>query len=609
MKKNFFVTLLLLSSSFPLGCSTASQPMKELPKGDQYETVAILGTNDIHGALAAMDLKTREYPGVSPTPYQAGGMAVMGSYVRILQKEFGDHLIWLDAGDEFQGTLESNSQGGAPMVRSFNTLGLNAAAIGNHEFDFGVANLKQRMSEAKYPYLAANIYDRKTKERAQFPNTLPHVLLQAGRLKIGVIGLSTLETPTTTRPENVKRYEFKDLTETTLREAAALRKEGADIIVITSHVGLKCDLSIHPESQLRTQDQKQGACDPKSEIVQFLNSLPPGTVDAVVSGHSHQVVHHWIDGIPVVQGGVSGRYINVIYLTYDFSKHRLMRDETQIEGPIPVCEKVFKNRGDCNGDVLNAPGADRGELVRASFHGTQIQPDAKIQTQLKPVLEHSTRLKNQIIAFAARPLEHPREAESEVGNLVADAVRDSVSADIAILNNGGIRAPWEAGPITYGDVYRTLPFDNFIVRLKLKGRELKTLLSIVESGSKGISPVSGVRMKLIPLHDPAPSNDMNGDGKIESWEFNRILKVTLQDGTPIHDSKSYTVATLDFLIHGGDDWAWFISQLKGSALRGKSGELERDATIHRLRKLNKQGPINSTEHPLIDPERPRFTFK
>jgi 5'-nucleotidase len=597
-----FAALILLTLT---QCATEPKTIESLlPVGVDYETVAIVGTNDIHGAIVPLSLKTRDAAGVPSTSYEAAGIGVLATYIRRLRNEFGDHLIWLDAGDQFQGSLESNTTRGGPMVAFFNLMGLSASAIGNHEFDFGVPNLEARMKEAHYPYLDANILDKKSGKVVNFPNSHPHFVVQTGHLKVGIIGLSTVETPTTTRPDNVKNYRFASLKATTLREAEELRQEGANIIVVVAHAGLFCDLSRQPENRIRSVTDIQGDCDPKKgEIVDLLNALPHGTVDAVVSGHTHTVVHHWINGVPVIQGGVSGKNMNVIYLTYDLAKRHLMTDQTHIEGPIPICESVFQNRKDCNGDVQDT---QRGPLVPAIFRGEPVHADAEVQALIKPVVDRTAEIKKEVLAEAARPVEVKREGESEMGNLMSDAVRAATGADVAILNSGGVRAPWEAGPITYGAVYRTSPFDNYIVVLKLKGKDLKTLLRIVESGSKGVSPTSGLRMKLLPFDSKAPSDDLNGNGKIEPWKYNRIVDLKLSNGEPIQDSKTYRVATIDFLVAGGDDWGWIMSRLKGQQLGEKSSILERDALLQYLKK--QKGPINSEKHPLIDPKHPRVEF-
>jgi len=582
--------------------------------GDGLETLVVMGTNDIHGALAPMSLKTRDSAAV---PYQAGGVAYLASYVQTLRSRFGDHFIWLDGGDEFQGTIESNTEKGKPMVLFFNKMGLNAAAVGNHEFDYGpetpespdkLGALKARMLEAHYPYVASNIYEKGTHERPPFPNTYPHTMLTAGRLKVGVIGLSTIDTPRTTRAENVQSLDFGPLKEATLREAKALREEGANVVLITAHAGTKCEHGRGPiGNTVRTSTDPQGECDDE-EMVQLLRSLPTGTVDGVVAGHTHQVIHHWIAGTPVIEGGANGRYFNVMYLVYDWKTHKLLTDRTRIEGPVPVCPQVFENQNDCNGDRV-APHEGRGALVTPKFHGETIRPNSEVQAMLDVSFAKSAELKKQVFGQAARPIEPNRTAESALGDLVADSVRAAAHADIAVVNSGGIRAPLESGPITYGDIFRVLPFDNAISVIKMSGKELRLMIRIAESGSRGVFPSSGLKLTLISSTDDAPSNDLNGDGKIDTWEINRILDVRLADDNPIQDKKMYTVATIDFLVTGGDDLGWFMKQLPAERIQLDAAGLMRDGLATYVRTLSAAGPINSLERPIVDPTNPRVKFE
>ena len=573
-------------------------------QGD-LETIVILGTNDIHGGLAPVEQNSREESSTPSVKYLSGGMANLATYLRVLREEFGSRFLWLDGGDEFQGSIDSNSQKGVPMVAVFNELGLGAAAIGNHEFDFGVAELKERMTEAKYPYLAANITEKSNGKLAAFPNTLPSTILNAGHLKVGVIGLSTLETPTTTRPDFVQDYSFENLKDATVHEAQSLRKKGAHLVVIVAHVGLFCSPGKKTGHAVRKFTDPQGDCNEDGELVKFLKALPQGAADAVVAGHSHQVIYHWVAGLPVVQGGAFGRYLNLIYLTYDWGQKKVVKDRTLIEGPIPVCERVFENQGDCNGEKP-APKDGRGSLVRNYFHGRKIHPDSAIEKLLEPYFKKSEVIKKTIVGTAARAIDHQRFKESELGNLVSDAIRLEAKTDFALVNSGGLRAPLESGPLTYEAVFRSLPFDNAIATLKLTGRELKLLLRITESGSRGFAPVSGLTLKLLDTSVDASSTDLNGNGKIEPWEINRLLETKSQDGSPIKDDQTYTLGTVDFLLVGGDDFSWFMSQIPKDRVQLNTGGILRETVVKYLAQIS---PVNTSEKPLIDPAHLRLNFQ
>jgi 5'-nucleotidase len=592
-------------------------PTQEKQEAD-IETIAIAGTNDIHGALAIETDKTRESDPALVTEYRRAGMPTLASYIRILRKQLGDRLLWLDAGDEFQGSIESNMEKGKAMVGFFNLTGLQGAAIGNHEFDFGpetnentdrLSALKTRMSEAQYPYLSANILNTDSGKPEPFPNTYPSKMYNVGKLKVGVIGLTTLDTPKTTISTNIRTLNFTDLKEATLREARALRDAGADIVVSTAHVGLMCDSGrASTTTSIRRPADLQGSCDKDDELVTLLNSLPAGTLDGVVAGHSHQLVHHWIAGVPVIQGGSFGRYFNVLYFRYDLKNRKILPDRTRIEGPIPVCTEIFKYQNDCNGD-RPAPKNGRGPLVKATFHGETIHPDSKASEFVDAITERAAKLKNEIISVAARPIEHERMKESPLGNLIADAIRDQAHADLAIINSGGIRAPIDQGEITYGEVFRTLPFSNTITTLKVSGKELLEIIRIAESGSRGVSPFSGLQLKLIAPEYDAPSSDLNGDNRIDPWEINRLVNAHLSNGETIEPNQYYTLATLDFLVEGGDDMGWILKQIPKQRVT-PSSILIRDTTLAFMKKIAaaQGGTLNSLEHPLADSSHPRIEF-
>ncbi|MDR3608314.1 MAG: 5'-nucleotidase C-terminal domain-containing protein [Oligoflexia bacterium] len=595
-------------------CSCSGHPEKIVASDSaNFELIAIVGTNDLHGALAPMDFKTRD---VTATDYQAGGVAYLSSYLRIMREELGSRMLWLDAGDEFQGTIESNPNRGAAMVQFFDTAGVSAAAIGNHEFDFGaeapdtddlLSSLKHRMKEANYPFLAANITTASTGLPAEFPGSSASRIFQVGRIKVGVIGLSTVDTPKTTLPTNIRSLRFNSLHDAAVQQADLLRKGGADIVVITAHAGTFCDPHVPQGHSVRKPTDPQGECHADDEMTKLLKSLPPGAVDAVVSGHTHSIVHHWVAGVPVIQGGASGRYFNVIYLTYDLQHHKIVPDQARIEGPIPVCPKVFQNQNDCNGD-RPAPKNGRGPLVTPQFHHMPIEADPAIMRLLSPTFEIANRTKNEVYGQAATLLNAARETESPLGNLFADAIRASAKTDFAFMNTGGIRANIEPGPITYGEIFRASPFNNTIVTMKVTGKQVRNLLQVAESGTRGFPPVSGLQLKLIHPDSDAPSSDLNEDDKTDAWEINRLLEVRLPDGSLLDDRKTYTIATIDFLVLGGDDMAWPMSQIPTDRFQ-YTGILTRDALASYIKTLTQQqGAINGPGNLLVSPENPRMIF-
>ncbi len=596
MKKLF----VLLAAALLSSCTTTPKFPDAKTLGETQgstQTIAILGINDLHGALVERTLRTREAQGVDPVTYRAGGAPVLAAHVQLLRSVFKSNLFVFDAGDEFQGTIESNLQRGAPVVQFYNAIGLNAAAIGNHEFDFGPAEggdpkdlqgtLKQRISEAHYPYLSANVVEKATGHR--LPGALPHVMLTSGNLKVGVIGLTTAEALNRTRPEFVTNLAIQDLKETALRESRELRKEGANIVILVAHAGLHCDMghALPGGPYMTTPITEAGECGPNDEIVRLLKALPPGTLDAVVAGHTHQIVHQWVHDVPVIEGGASGLNYNLIYLTYDWNQGKIVTDRTRIEGPVPVCPKVFENQGDCDGN-RPAPTKGRGSLSTPVFHGARIYPDSAVAQLLEPSLEKSEQAKKRIVGKAAKPLEHSARKESELGNLVTDAIRAKSKADVALVNAGQIRAAIEEGPITYEALFRTLPYEDTIRVMTVTGKELKSILAAAENGMRGLFPVSGVRLRVVGL-------DYGTD--------KRFIDAKLADGSTIREQKNYTLAMPSFLLMGGDDMESVMTRLHHKAVKASSYGLMRDAVLEYLAQVS---PVNSDQHPLVDPSQPRI---
>ncbi|MBC7385832.1 MAG: bifunctional metallophosphatase/5'-nucleotidase [Cryobacterium sp.] len=625
----FFPLVLWMAAS--LSCSTPPKENEVAPfeNSGPLETLVILGSNDIHGALAPEKLRTKDTP---PIEYEKGGAVYFATQVRILKKQYGDHLLLLDAGDEFQGSIDSNSEEGRPMVRFFNELGYTAASIGNHEFDFGPegttglsraksvaegldlrGTLKARISEARYTYLAANIWDKKSHSFPGIPGTRSSMIVSAGRLKVGIVGLTTLDTPTTTRSEFVQGLEFRDMASTALEESKKLRSEGADIVLLLTHSGLFCNIPVAEDRGgrggiVKSESDFQTGCESDGEVPSLLRKLPKGTFDAVVSGHTHSLVHHWIEGVPVIQGGTRNSFYNLIYLTYDWNAKKVRPEKARIEGPLPICPKIFANQKTCNGEVPAPPGG-RGELITPKIRGVEIQSDPEMALLLRPTFLATEAKKEEVVGYATRPIPHTREVESPLGNFVTDAVRDSIHADVGIMNPGGIRVDWQSGPIRYADVFRSLPFDNYIAKLSLTGKELKLLLRITHGGARGFFSTSGLRIRAIRREELPNSSDLDGNKHIDPWELDRLIEATFSNGNPIEDSKIYTVATLDFLVGGGDGLGWFMSRIPKDRITPVAGPVLREAVVAYLKKTTRPEGLNSASEPLVDPAHPRLILE
>ena len=237
--------LILLAPFLFIACASPKSPSHEALSNHPEQafhstdpnqvTIALVGLNDFHGSLLPKERKLSD-----GTVIQSGGAAVLASMIKTLREEMQGRVLIVDAGDEWQGTLESNQSQGATVVQFYNRLGVAVAAIGNHEFDFSIPVMQTRFNEANYPYVASNIDIKKNKKSVQWKNVFPSRVFEVAGMKIGVIGISTTQTPGTTRYEYVKHLHFKNALEPVEAQSKLLRKEGANLVLVTAHAGTVC---------------------------------------------------------------------------------------------------------------------------------------------------------------------------------------------------------------------------------------------------------------------------------------------------------------------------------------------------------------------------------
>ena len=255
--------------------------------------LSIVGTNDVHGELL-------------PKQFQ-GGLTTFSGYVaalRAAREDDGGAVLLIDAGDMWQGTLESNVTEGAIIVEAFNELSYAAAAIGNHEFDFGPVGelpvprsesddprgaLRQRATEAQFPILGANIIDTSTGEVVGWDNVMPSIIAETAGIRVGIVGVVTARALETTVATNTVGLEIESLPEAIIREATELRANGAKSVIVTAHAGSRCTSFDDPLDL--------SSCYLGGAIVRVANALPVGLVDLILAGHTHSCMAHVFTGI------------------------------------------------------------------------------------------------------------------------------------------------------------------------------------------------------------------------------------------------------------------------------------------------------------------------
>ena len=431
-----------------------------------------------------------------------GGMVRVATLVDELRGNGVENVLLLDAGDAWHGTNVANMFQGRSVVEVMNLMVYDAMTLGNHDFNYGQSALKERQEEAVFPVLAANVLDEVTGEPIAFSALIKPV----GNLTVGLIGLVTPDTPFVTHPKNVEGLVIADPIARAKSLAGYMRPK-VDVLIALTHLGFDAD--------------------------QVLAEAVP-EIDVIVGGHSHTRIEEpvVVGNTLIVQAGEHAKELGLLQLTLEDGRITEVAREL-----VPV-------------------GAD----VADSFQAAEIVQ--KWSTELEAKLDQEVGA-TAVLLDGERG--NVRTRETNLGNLVADVLRQAVGADIGMNNGGGIRASVEAGKITLGDIYTVLPFDNTLVKIEVSGRDLLGALEhsvrLYPEQNGGFLQVSGLEIMFDPSREPG----------------SRVMDV-LVNGEALDLDKQYTVATNDFLAAGGDGYTTFTS----AKVLVDTGEMLRDAMANHM---------------------------
>jgi 2',3'-cyclic-nucleotide 2'-phosphodiesterase (5'-nucleotidase family) len=396
----------------------------------------VIATHDFHGALTSA---VHAWSGGR----RVGGAAELKAVMDQAEASCACPTVRLDGGDQMQGSLESNLVFGRSVVRAFNLLGLDAAAVGNHELDWSVDTLLVRQAEAGYPWLAANVFVAATGERPEWAH--PFAMVERDGVRVGVVGYLTVGTPDALLPEVTAPYEFR-LGYAPMRDALeAVSRFEPDFTVIVAHAGGHCDGE---------------TC--SGEMVDLARELPEGSVQLIVGGHDHLPGRGVVNGIPIVRAGSHARAVMVV----DLVRHPDGRRSFQIE--------------------------------RRPVLADEVEPDPAMLALLAPYRLRADSVGQAHVAMLAEPL--GGGGGRRLGGLVAESLRLAAAADFGLYNPGGVRAGLEAGKVTYADLYRVLPFEDQVVRVELTGRELREVVE--HAFSRRVYHFASLRVEYDPGAPP-----------------------------------------------------------------------------------------------------------
>src|SRR5262245_4589164 len=518
-------------------------------------TLSIIGTSDLHGAAFARD--------------GLGGLPLLTGYVnnlRATRASDGGAVLLIDSGDTFQSTVESNLSEGALIVDAYNAMGYTAEAIGNHDFDFGSVDsptarelpgdlrgaLKARAAQATYPFLAANLIDDATGRPVEWPNVRPSVVVDAAGIKVGIVGVMTIDALRATLAANVRGLRIAPLGPTIAAEASKLRAAGAEVVIVAAHAGGSCDQFD------RATDLS--SCDSASEIFQVARDLPHGLVNVIAAGHTHGGLAHQVEGIGIIEPFSHGQAFGRVDVIFD----RRSRSVAQIQlfAPRQICAEQDPKTGDC------VTTTESG--VPTKYEGRAVTPDPATVQAMAPALQRVHELQATTLGVSLdTPIRRTGDVGSPLGNLFADALRDAVpGADIAVINNAarGLRADLPDGPITFGRLYDVFPFDNRIVRVTLTGAELgRWLAGEIRQGRRGTLGISGAGVHATCLADGIHVDLLRAAGRIP--DDDRLLVVTI--GSPTPSGNVASVAPPDGV--GPTDNAPVVRQVVEDWLRRRPG--------------------------------------
>jgi len=384
------------------------------------------------------------------------------------------------------------------VTKAMTLMKYDAMAVGNHDFDWGQDVLAQRAKEASFPFLATNVVETKT---GKLPSYLkPYVIKDTGLAKVGILGITNPQGNTIVKATSVAGLQFGPATQ--VQPFLSELQTQADIIVVVAHIG-------------------------SADAAKLARDVPG--IDVIVAGHDHQPIQTArVEGkTTIVDSGAYTQYLGRLEIIVDPATHKMK-------------------------DAIRA-----GELTAVAASQT-LQPDPEIAAIVESRRAEAEKYTSRVVGTIKNDLDNPRD-ECGLGNMITDGIleygrQQGWGTDVAFYNAAGVRAPLKAGPVTYGQLYQVLPFENTIVNVDLTGAQLKEVLEDA-SGRAGRLQIGGGKWVYRFLNNPGE----------------RVLEATIA-GAPLDLARVYHVATIDYLLLGGDGHTWF-----GKGTNVVYGDIEVDA--------------------------------
>ena len=498
------VLALLLSVVMTLTLLVSSAWADE-PKPLDGKTV-ILHTNDVHGSIEL-------YAKVA---------AMQGDY-----EAQGAQVILADAGDYSQGTVYVSVKKGKDAVTMMNAAGYDVATIGNHEFDYGYAQLKSNLNSAAFDVVCANVLQDGS------PVFDAYTMINKGGVQVAFVGLETPEAQTKANPALIQGLTFlagNEMYAAVQDQVNSARTAGADIVIVLTHLGV--DSSSEPNTSYDLYEKVTG-------------------IDFIIDGHSHTVMTKGPEGEPIQSTGTALNNIGVI--TIDNATKKIESNELI---PIWHTEEV-------DGKEVTVYDYTKSDETVANAAKAIIDPiDA----------DYDQKFAESAVDLNGAKAPGNRTEETNLGDLITDAMMWAIKTKapgvdmtnaVAITNGGGIRAAIAKGDITKKDVNTVLPFGNTLAVVYVKGSELLEALEVstycTPKSLGGFPQFAGMEVELNTACEyDANDTTYPGSTYFGPKSINRITIKTV-NGKAFDKDATYAVITNNFLAAGGDTYYAFAA--------------------------------------------------
>ena len=512
------------------------------------------------------------------------GYAGLALYKKQMQQQT-PYVILVDAGDAIQGAPIGTLSDGSYLVDIMNQVGYDFVIPGNHEFDYGMNRFLELAKKMKCGYYSSNFMDLRTGKQV----FAPYKMFTFGGVKVALVGASTPEsftksTPTFFQDENgAYIYGFcedesgEKLYANIQSSVDEAKKAGAEYVILVGHLGEE------GTTPRWTSD----------EVIAHTNGI-----DAVIDGHSHETVPNKMvankDGkqIPVTQTGTKLKDIGKMTIKTDGTITTELVDKVPAQDTASVytvkagdnLSKIAKNQlGSASrwseiyhanrdkirnknllrtGMKLTIPGGtlitEEGKAVDAEMDAYIKSIQAVYQASLKTVLGHTdVELMDKNPETGLRAV---RNAETNLGDLTADAYRYELGAEIGLSNGGGIRSSISAGDITYEDTLSVFPYGNMVCVVEVTGQQVKDALEMASKNypeeSGGFLQVSGLAYTIDSSVPSSVKLDDKGNFAGVSGAY-RVTDIKV-NGEPIDLNRTYTVASHNYMLkQAGDGMTMF----------------------------------------------------